>query len=462
MNALGIAGEEIDIRPAREADARRHGPPVRRGRAGLRRHLRERAGGPAHRLSVPPRQPARRLRHRHRRPVRDRARLVDLRRRRPDEPLRRQCRRAQDADPVSDPLGDQNGPVRRGRPTRSCRRSSTPRSRPSWSRPTPRAACKRPRSGSAPTSCTISSSTTSCATASRRRRSPSSPGRPGRTPRRAAGRSTIPRRSSANTTSPRSANGSRSSCFRFFQLSQFKRSRHPQRAQGLGRRRALPARRLARAERRQCGAVAGGTEGGVRGRKRPCAVADGARRSPAPRWRTSPRTAPEDGARSPARGGHGAHAQAEARPSRSWARYAERGRRRRRLALVSRAAAVPQQAYTGVTDSDTGDVRDRPATASAPAARYTDSDTGPNRDAPIPRARPGRDAAKAAFRAPAAMAGPLGLLGFGWRAGLRPGGRGVRCNGQTPPRRYPPGHTRHCTDSDRGSGADPVQQGRRC
>ena len=44
---------------------------------------------------------------------RARARLVDLRRRRPDEPLRRQCRRAQDADPVSDPLGDQDRPVRR-------------------------------------------------------------------------------------------------------------------------------------------------------------------------------------------------------------------------------------------------------------------------------------------------------------------------------------------------------------
>ena len=36
---------------------------------------------------------------------RNRARLVDLRRRRPDEPLWRQCRRAQDADPVSRSAG---------------------------------------------------------------------------------------------------------------------------------------------------------------------------------------------------------------------------------------------------------------------------------------------------------------------------------------------------------------------
>ena len=40
------------------ADAGRHRPSLRQGREGLRRHLRERAGGPAHRLSVPPRQPA--------------------------------------------------------------------------------------------------------------------------------------------------------------------------------------------------------------------------------------------------------------------------------------------------------------------------------------------------------------------------------------------------------------------
>ena len=40
------------------ADAGRYRPSLRQGREGLRRHLRERAGGPAHRLPVPPRQPA--------------------------------------------------------------------------------------------------------------------------------------------------------------------------------------------------------------------------------------------------------------------------------------------------------------------------------------------------------------------------------------------------------------------
>ena len=90
--------------PRRPADARRHGPSVRGGRTGLRRHLRERAGGPEDRLPVPPGEPAPGLRRRHRRPLRTGARLVHLRRRRPDEPLRRQRRRPEDADPVPDPL----------------------------------------------------------------------------------------------------------------------------------------------------------------------------------------------------------------------------------------------------------------------------------------------------------------------------------------------------------------------
>ena len=50
----------------RAADADRARPPVRPRRAGLRRHLRERAGRAAHRLPVPDRQPARRHRAGHR------------------------------------------------------------------------------------------------------------------------------------------------------------------------------------------------------------------------------------------------------------------------------------------------------------------------------------------------------------------------------------------------------------
>ena len=104
-----------DRHPARgRTHAGRHRPSVRARRAGLRRHVRERAGGPAHRLPVPPGQPARRHRDRHRRSVRAGAGLVHLRRRRPDVALQRQCRRAEDADPAPDPLGDQLTAVRAG------------------------------------------------------------------------------------------------------------------------------------------------------------------------------------------------------------------------------------------------------------------------------------------------------------------------------------------------------------
>ena len=119
--------------PGRAADARRPGPPVRRRRAGLRRHLRERPGRAAHRLPVPDRQPARRHRARHRRPVRAGARLVHLRRRRPDVALHRQLRRAEDADPAPDPLGGlATGSSTPRTSTRCCRRSSSRRSPPSW------------------------------------------------------------------------------------------------------------------------------------------------------------------------------------------------------------------------------------------------------------------------------------------------------------------------------------------
>ena len=93
--------------PRRRTHAERHRPPVRAGRAGLRPDVRERAGRPAHRLSVPPGQPPQRHRDRHRRSVGAGARLVHLWRRRPDGALQRQCRGAEDADPASDPLGDQ-------------------------------------------------------------------------------------------------------------------------------------------------------------------------------------------------------------------------------------------------------------------------------------------------------------------------------------------------------------------
>jgi hypothetical protein len=120
------------------------------------------------------------------------------------------------------------------------------------------------------------------------------------------------------------------------------------------------------------------------------------------------------------------------------------------------------QTYTGVTDSDTGNVRDRPGYGVGTRNRYTDQDTGPNRDAQFHGRGP-------AGRGEGGVSGtgrygeaPSGCSDTDGGPGSDAGGRGVRCNGQTPLRRYPPGHTRHCTDSDRGSHADPVQQGVRC
>ncbi len=99
----------------------------REGQAGVRRHLRERAGRRAHLAPVPPRQPARRARARHRRPERAGARLGHLRRRRPHVALQRQCLGAEDADPAPDPLGGAHRAVRRGRARRPC--STDPRHR---------------------------------------------------------------------------------------------------------------------------------------------------------------------------------------------------------------------------------------------------------------------------------------------------------------------------------------------
>lgn len=131
------------------------------------------------------------------------------------------------------------------------------------------------------------------------------------------------------------------------------------------------------------------------------------------------------------------------------------------LALLE-GQAKAYQTYSGVTDSDTGNVRDRPGYGVGTRNRYTDSDTGPNRDAQFQGRGP-------AGRGEGGVSGQgrYGEIGSGCSdsdggPGSDPAGRGVRCNGQTPPRRLPPGHTRHCTDSDRGTGADPVQQGRRC
>ncbi len=113
MRALGVEAAEIDIRPAARqmlADMDHpfsHGEPVydvtfENVQAGLRTDYLFRLANQRERI-----------RHRHRRPQRARARLVHVRRRRPDEPLRRQRRRAEDADPVPDPLDGHHRAVRR-------------------------------------------------------------------------------------------------------------------------------------------------------------------------------------------------------------------------------------------------------------------------------------------------------------------------------------------------------------
>ncbi len=176
----GLAADARDRRHRRgdrhpalvPADAEGHRPSLRQGQEGLRRDLRERAGGRAHEPSLPPRQPPRRHGGRHRRPVRARARLGDLRRRRPHVALQRERERAEDADPVPGRLG---GGVRRVQRRREARAAPGARDR-DLARARARAA-DRPRRASGPTSCRTSTSTTSCASATRRRRSRSSPAR---------------------------------------------------------------------------------------------------------------------------------------------------------------------------------------------------------------------------------------------------------------------------------------------
>lgn len=131
------------------------------------------------------------------------------------------------------------------------------------------------------------------------------------------------------------------------------------------------------------------------------------------------------------------------------------------LAMVAGRAGA--QAYSGVTDSDTGNVRDRPGYGVGTRNRYTDQDTGPNRDAQFhgrgPAAR-GEGGVSGSGRYDEPVRGCSDTDGG---PGSDPGGRGRRCSGNPAwPRSNTPTHTRHCTDSDRGVGADPVQEGRRC
>src|SRR5260221_464174 len=108
------------------ADAERPAPSLCQGPQGVRRHVRERAGGRAHQPSLPPRQPAPRPGRGHRGPLRARARLGDLRRRRPHVALQRERERAEDAHSISHPLG---GGIGRGHRRREASAAPRPRHR---------------------------------------------------------------------------------------------------------------------------------------------------------------------------------------------------------------------------------------------------------------------------------------------------------------------------------------------
>ncbi len=188
MRALGVTGRG-DRHPAGgHARCWRTSAIPSPWRAGLRRHLRERAGGAAHRLSFPPRQPAAGF-------VVGTGDLSELALGWCTYGVGDQMSHynvnavgAQDADPVPDPLGGAYRPVRRRRTATLLAILDTEIS-PELVPATTGADCRARRPRSAPTSSTTSSSTTSCASGCAPRRSRSWLGTPGvKRPRRVAAR----------------------------------------------------------------------------------------------------------------------------------------------------------------------------------------------------------------------------------------------------------------------------------
>ena len=96
------------------------------------------------------------------------------------------------------------------------------------------------------------------------------------------------------------------------------------------------------------------------------------------------------------------------------------------ITLVAGSARAQGRTYTGVTDADTGSNADSPGYGRGNRNVYTDQDTGPNADAQFH----GR--------------GPMG------REERGVSGQGEYTNGERPS---------GCTDSDRGTGSDPVGRG---
>jgi hypothetical protein len=121
------------------------------------------------------------------------------------------------------------------------------------------------------------------------------------------------------------------------------------------------------------------------------------------------------------------------------------------------------QNYSGVTDCDSGNGADRPGYGTGNRNQYTDQDTGPNADARCHGHGPNRpEGGTSGYGRYSYEYPPSGCSDSDGGSGADPGGRGVRCNGRTPPTHYPPENTRHCTDSDTGPHADLPQSGVRC
>ena len=149
MRALGTSAEEIDIRPSSEQMLKDIKHPYAEGAEEYDVTFENVQAGEPHQPPLPPGQPPLGHGARDRRPLRTRARVGHLRRRRPHESLQRECVRAEDPHPAPHWVGSQRGPIR-GRDERHAPRPySTPRSVPNScprarTRPRPSRA-RRPR-----------------------------------------------------------------------------------------------------------------------------------------------------------------------------------------------------------------------------------------------------------------------------------------------------------------------------
>ena len=246
MKSLQTTWQELDIRTTATQMLKDIGHPYGKGEMVYDVTFENVQAGLRTDYLFPARQPSWRPRYRHRRSLRARAGLVHLWRRRSDGALQCQCRRAEDADPASDPLGDRLEAVQRGVNRNAWRRSCRPKSRPSWFRRSPARSRKARKPRSVPTNSRISTCTTRCGSACGRPRSPSWRCRRGRTSpgRMAAG---IPERPAQGLRSHRNPPLARGVPAPLLRLQPVQALGDAERAEGFGRRLAVAARRLARA-----------------------------------------------------------------------------------------------------------------------------------------------------------------------------------------------------------------------